>query len=505
MAATSLAALATINLATEAEIPWPSTGALGMGVSAPSGELLKSAVTPFEADAGSTLSVSSTAQEITSTADLKKVLGVEAKAQFSTPAVAGEAMARLESSVEHSERVRTILYEITFEWQDAALATPMPSLTESAAALWHQDPGKFRDAYGDYFIAGYTKKAQFLAFARLASKDEKELTRIAATVKASFNNAGNKWSGEAATNIQKVVEDHSCEMSLKYHMTGLSADGTWQSPEVPDSLIGSLPGLVEHFKKNAIGCKTTAKLVHYHRIEPDIPTVIDMDHDVFLAAEELHENLARARVTAQNLPLRYREEMTARLDRIRDRIAAEVPRDLSCSMATIVNLAEGEGGLASWEKDAQEILGYLRLWRAAVKARKSGGVVSGSPPATIEAIRPVAVHEPYRDHPGHIDVDLIFRATGITMRVSPGGQGYHNVPLATHTGITLKDRKVCGYRTSSSRASNKRGTITVTSGGVDGDNIAFHMRSEYDRGLDWTVEVFTVPATKFDFVTPDDD
>ena len=51
MAATSLAALATINLATEAEIPWPSTGALGMGVIAPSGELLKSAVTPCEADA----------------------------------------------------------------------------------------------------------------------------------------------------------------------------------------------------------------------------------------------------------------------------------------------------------------------------------------------------------------------------------------------------------------------------------------------------------------------
>jgi hypothetical protein len=215
-------------------------------------------------------------------------------------------------------------------------------------------------------------------------------------------------------------------------------------------------------------------------------------------------------VTAQNLPLRYREEMTARLDRIRDRITAEVPRDLSCSMATVVSLAEGEGGLASWEKDAQEILAYLRLWRAAVKAGESGeavsgGVVSGLPPAVIEAIRPVAVHEPYKDHPGHIDVDLIYRPTGITMRVSPGGQGYHNVPLATHAGITLEDRKVCGYRTSSSRASKKRGTITVTSGGVGKDNIAFHMRSEYDRGLDWTVEVFTVPATKFDFIAPDDD
>ena len=501
MATISLAEMATISLPTEAEIPWPSTGVLGMGVVAPGGELLKAAVTKFEAEAGSSLDVTSSAKEITSAADLKKVLGVEAKGQFSTRALAGDAMARFEQSVEHSERVRTILYEITFEWRDAAFASPMPSLTEGAAALWHQAPGRFRDAYGDYFIAGYTKKARFLAFARLASKDEKDLINVAASVKASFNNAGSKWSAEAATNIQKEVEHHSCEMSLEYHMMGVSAEGKWQSPDPPVTLIGSLPGLVDHFMKNAVGCKTTAKLVHYHRIEPEIPTVIDMDRDVFLAAEDLYDKLLRARATAQKLPVRYREEMEARLDRIRDRITAEIPRDLSCTMDDVVPLVEA---LASWDTDAKEILAYLALWRDAIKAGDKGGVVSGSPPVAIEAIPPVRVHETYK-YPGHIDVDLIYRDTGITMRVGPGGHGYHDVPLGpAHAGITLKDRKVCGYRASSSRESAKKGKIRITGGGVGKDNIAFHMRSDYDRGLEWTVEVFTVPAEKFNFIVPDD-
>lgn len=70
---------------------------------------------------------------------------------------------------------------------------------------------------------------------------------------------------------------------------------------------------------------------------------------------------------------------------------------------------------------------------------------------------------------------------GMRKRVGPAGRGYHDA---------------------SGRPSATKGTINRTAGGIGQDNVSFHMRSGYDRGLDWTVEVFTVSADKFNLRRP---
>jgi hypothetical protein len=54
----------------------------------------------------------------------------------------------------------------------------------------------------------------------------------------------------------------------------------------------------------------------------------------------------------------------------------------------------------------------------------------------------------------------------------PAGHGYHDKPLEPkYQGITLKDKKICGYRLESAKESSKRGTIKITQGGVNRDNM----------------------------------
>ena len=48
-------------------------------------------------------------------------------------------------------------------------------------------------------------------------------------------------------------------------------------------------------------------------------------------------------------------------------------------------------------------------------------------------------------------------------------------------------------------AGSTAGKIEVTSGGVGKDRVGFHARSDYDRGLDWTVQVYVVPQEHFAF------
>ncbi|HEX6335743.1 MAG TPA: hypothetical protein VFZ85_02215 [Jiangellaceae bacterium] len=442
-------------------------------------------------------------KDLETASDLKQVLNVEAETQFHTPAVAGDVIARFEKSVERSERARSILYAITYEWKDAALASPLPALTPEAAKLLKEDPARFRDAYGDYFIAGYTSKAQFLAFANLRSRDEASLTKVAASVAAQFQQAGSGLTAEAASAIENSNKDHACEMSLDVHMSGLRDDASSTFRTHTHLSINEIPALVAQFTENAHGSRTTAKLIHFHRIDPSFPTTIELDREVFLSAEQLYDDLVDAHATLGRLPATYRAEMQQQLESIERRIAAEIPRDLSCPLETITTLAEGENGLTAWKRDANEILGYLGLWRAAMN-QPNGGVLSWSPPATIEAIPPVVVRESYA-RPGHIDVDLAFDSRGILKRVGPAGRGYHDAELDPGLkGITLEGKRVCGYRLTTCRSGSTKGTINRTAGGIGQDNVSFHMRSDYDRGLDWTVEVFTVSADKFNFVDPDD-
>lgn len=501
--------MAAVNLRTAAEIPWPTTADLGMGVAAPSGDLLKTAVKRVRAAPGGTVEVNAEVTEVTSSSDIKTALGVESKAQFSTPAVAGSAMVKYAQSVRHSALERTLLYLVTMQWGDA-LASPLPELTAKAARQARSGPTTFRDSYGDYFIAGYTKKAEFLAFAHITATSEETVRTVTTQLKGELNKPGVDVKAEVLTELSNEAHKSHCEVSVELHMTGLRADDAPEggagaaggsSVERPlDHLaLDELPEQLRYFTDHAEGRRTTAHLVHYHRVEPSIPTRIPLDSKVFLAAQGLYDDCLDAWATLRKLPPPYAEDMRERLEDLERRIDAEIPRDLTCTVSTITNLRHGLDGLDRWVADAEETLAYFALWKAATTNRAGHltGVDAGTDGTVVEPLPAVSVHESY-DRPGHIDVDLMFGPDGIRKRVRPAGRGYRSWVDAAQ-GPDLAGKAVCGYRLTTSRTGSKAGRIEVTSGGVGKDRVGFHARSDYDRGLDWTVQVYVVPQEHFAF------
>jgi hypothetical protein len=456
------------QLPTEAMIPWTSTAALGAGVAAPSGELLAQAVEPFEVQAGDVRGEEEHIDWVQTEEDLRRLMTAAVSAEFNIGAVSGGATTRLEKSLEVSERSLTILCTATINWREDALVARRPSLTQEAVNVLHDNPAKFRSAYGDYFIAGYTKKASLSVFARLHATDRESLLKVAAEAAAKMRGVAVQGEVEIAGGLEEYARTNNCTITVDVYKDGVRGPAVGV-PTEPEACVGlelkDVPSHVTDFFARAVGAKAEAILMHYHRVEPTIPTEIDLDPQVFLEAQALYGRLVFAKVLAKQLPVHYIQPLSDRLDSLDRSALARIPRDLSCDLQTVHLLADQ---LEDWISEAQQIEDYRKLWRTVVA--NPAGVTSWEGPAIIEQCPARSLRIPY-SKPGWVTGEIVFD--------------------------DLPGRKVCGYQVIYNR--NHAGSWRVSLGGVGKEMIRFAFTSEYDRGINWTVMVWTVPADKVRF------
>jgi hypothetical protein len=462
--------MAKTELSTEARVPWRATASLGEGVVAPSGELLGSAVEPFQVTIGDVRNEESHFYRVETAVDVEHLLASSFEGQFDTASVSGTAGARLERSLDVSERSLTIVCTATITWGEAMPAS-MPALTQEAVDTWHQDPLKFREAYGDYFIAGYTKRAALSVFARLRAADRESLLKVAAEASVKITSLAARGSAEVAAALKEYARNNNCEINVDVYKDGVRAPapGDAVANQDFDLDLTAVPAHVEDFARRAVGAKDEAILIHYHRLQPAIPTTIDLDPHVFLDAQRLHERFVYAEVLAKGLPTNYRAPMSDTLKTMRHEVQAQIPRDLSCDPHTVHLFADQ---LDQWIFEATQIEDYRKLWRAMIHTG-GGGVTRWDGPAVIEScVR--SLRQPYR---------------------SPGWE---------QGGIAFDDltgRRVCGFEVTANKSDN--GSWRVSNGGLGKDSICFWFQSKYDRGFNWTVTVWTAPADKVRFEPAD--
>lgn len=456
------------QLPTEATIPWTSSATLGAGVAAPSGELLAQAVEPFVAQAGDVRREEEHLDRVETEEDLRRLMTAAVSAEFNIGAVSAAATTRLERSLEVSERSLTILCTATITWREDALAADKPSLTQEAVTVLHDNPAKFRAAYGDYFIAGYTKKATLSVFARLHATDRESLLKVAGEAAAKMKGVVAQGKVEIAGGLEEYARTNNCTISVDVYKDGVRGPAAG-APTQPEACVGldlkDVPSHVTDFFARAVGAKAEAILMHYHRVEPTVPTAIDLDPRVFLEAQALYERLVFAKVLAKQLPVNYVQPLSDKLGGLERSARARIPRDLSCDLPTVHLLADQ---LEDWITEAQQIEDYRRLWRTVVA--QPAGVTSWDGPAVIEQCPVRSLRIPY-SKPGWVTGQIVFD--------------------------DLPGRKVCGYQVIYNR--NHAGSWRVSGGGVGKEMIKFDFTSEYDRGINWTVKVWTVPADKVRF------
>lgn len=456
------------ELPTEAKIPWPMSAFLGVGVVAPSGELLGQAVEPFEVKGGSVRTEDIHLTRIETEEDLRREMSGSVEAEYSSISTSGEARARLEKSVEVSERKMTILCTATIQWQEDAVATAYPPLKDVAVKSLEQSPAVFRDSYGDYFIAGYTKKATLSVFAHLTSSSRESMLKVAAEASAKMKGVVS-GSATVAASLDEFATTNNCSIQVDIYKDGVADPGAKGRTEAFFGLdLKDVPAHVKDFGKRAVGSHADAILVHYHRIEPRVPTTIELDPQVFMEADRLHGRLVFARVMAKDLPVNYGEELATRLDDIERKVRAKVPRDLSVDLQTLHLLSEE---VEDWITDAGEVEDYRKLWRIVMAG--GTGVTTWDGPALIEQSPPQNAQGKYTS-PGWVRRQLLFAEPG---------------------------RKVCGFRITANRGDN--GSWGIADGGLGKDLIRFWFKSEYDRGTNWTATVWTVPKDRVNFEPTD--
>lgn len=462
-----------MDLHTESEIPWTKTANLGDGIAAPSGELLQSAVEPFPTSPKQAREEKHHLQTVEDEETIRKLVSFDARVGFNTAAVATSVQTHVENHLSVSHRSSTVVLKGRYEWEPS-LASPLPRLTAEAQSLYERDPSEFHRAHGHYFIAGFIKKAELTIFARVIATSRESARKVSAKVEAGIHSVGWKANAEAATEIENFASAQNCKIEIDLLKTGMS-DG--KDSDVPGLTLREIPAHVKDFHKRAVGTKTTALLVHYTRVDPRISTKTDVDAETYEKANHFYENLVVARVLKSRLPKYYaKHEMGKLLKEIEDDAQKYVPRDLSGDINKLNKLSDR---IENWLSDVEDLEAYRRLWhdvKAApgTKGAAAWGVTSYDDPELAELpveIKSQSIRQPYR-RPG-------WERGSLTIQVPK--------------------RKICGIKLIANKAHN--GDHNLKTGGLNKDLVTFAFKSAYDRGFNWTVQVWSVPEEKAHFAS----
>ena len=463
----------SMELPTAWNLPWAKTAVLGAGVSAPSGELTKTATTPFDALPGDSRSERTRFIEIRNETELRDFVSTDLSAGMNTANMAGSVRTHVENSVRFDERSSTIMFSGIYEW-DPAISSTLPQMTAEAKNLYQKDPTEFHRAYGHYFIGGFTKTAKITIFARMMAVSQESLSKVSAEVGANIHSVGWEADINAATELEKLIKNENCQIEIDIYKDGMVAGG---DTEVFGQSLASIPKHVKDFQKRAIGTKNEALLIHYARVEPKVIPKIPVSPTMYQTAKHLYEDIVVANTLSNSLPKQYTEEYRGLLRHIEDDVAADVPRDLSGDINTLFGIADR---MDNWISDVKTLRSYQKLWRI---VNKTPGTKRGSRWGYTDLDDPEL---------SNLDIDVTSQS-----RRKEWKNGWVTGSLKVDVG----DRKICGVVLVSNKGNN--GKHVLSKGGLHQSFVEFKLDSDFDRGFNWTAKVLSAPEEMSRFVSDD--
>jgi hypothetical protein len=280
-------------------LPWADGFDFGAGVDAITGGVAGRAVEPFVPDHAETDSVSESYRFIQDESDLSREIEASASGKYNIDGVTISASTSYLQKLEFSELSTTLIAEFRSQATRYDEATSYALTTEAKGKI--ADPVAFREAYGDYFVAGGKRASRFIATYRCTSKSVKSMDEF----KASFGgDVPDVFSAEGSTRFMQSASTHNIDTYFDLHMDG--ARGTPPSgPWTPEKIMAAL----EWFKKNDSGVYLDAKLKHYSTIDPAFPRTVAIAPDVFTELRLLYARVWDIRARYGALPTYYQEQL----------------------------------------------------------------------------------------------------------------------------------------------------------------------------------------------------
>jgi hypothetical protein len=483
------------QIPTSITLDWMPGFQLGLGIEAPSVQLLGMAVLPFEVKERTERKDWTDLKVIDSEEKLSRAVDVAASASFNNLTVEASFSTNWRKEVSCSHRSMTILLQKEIAWPEAIVGVPEVKLSEEAQKLLKQGTQGFRNAYGDYFIAGYIKKARFYAVYRCEAASEESLTAF----KAAGDFTYEMLSVQGSTAFMERAKNHRVNISSRVVMEGTTGGGTTPLPVKPEQIEAEY----KNFCEKAVGLPSHAVLYHYCMLNPHVSNTIDVDAENLVAAQDLYRKLISAETRTTDIPRNYRSRMISKLEAIRDKAYAQIPRNLRCDVSAIRELALEA---AQWIDEYEETYSYYKLWRD-LKREGAGtergdnstdgtpywksGYIGQPQPATLAAVNQGGTTVPMGSY---------YDVASTLVHQEEHGRQYKIGHVEWSPSFSDPKYRICGYEVKAHRRQN--GKWARKSGGLRDDHIFFHFYSDYDRGMHWSIRVWGVPANRVMF---DDD
>src|SRR5262249_12720382 len=142
-------------------------------------------------------------------------------------------------------------------------------LTDAAKKLITENPERFRQSYGDYFVAAVERGARFIALYKFQASSREELNSF----KASIGGHGpNVMSAEASSSFLQEAKKKNIQWKIDLTMDGYNGNPPASGPWDPDSVYRTLAW----FRDNAVGIPVGVMLKHYSTVAPGYPPTVDV-------------------------------------------------------------------------------------------------------------------------------------------------------------------------------------------------------------------------------------
>ncbi len=311
-------------------IPWNDSYRFGYGMDASTGlpaERLQ-AVAPFT-PMSTTLEVPTTTkmflQFINSDSEYEKEVQTEFSTSFSGYGVTVEASGKYLNNIKYSEKETTLILKYFVKETAPRLFDPTYyTLSEDAKTYLSQNKDDFRNRYGDYFIAGATYGAQYIATLHIKAKSSEKIKEIETKLQVSSS----LISAGATAEFKQKFREATKDSEVKVVRTTIGGDETKLSAgTTPEQMFDDLNTFIQSCTKDNRAPLETYML-RFNQI-PDgysIASEINVNSCTFSATRELSKNY---------LALSRRAEVIADLDK--ETFQAGVQNDYTQEYDTLIN------------------------------------------------------------------------------------------------------------------------------------------------------------------------
>ncbi|MCH6231494.1 hypothetical protein MK786_12150 [Microbacterium sp. CFH 31415] len=451
-------------------MPWQKGFKLGGGYDFLAGKPMQSALSAVDSSPSTLSGRKLYVRYVRSQEDFEREVKGSLKASGEADGVQMSASVSFLSNAKYSSTQETLLIS-WYSDQDDFDEVKNPALSTAASQLLAGGIDTFRAQYGDYFISGGLRHAEFHAMYVLSAHDSSSLVKVEAAVQAKGGDifsvdgsaAFTQTAATSGVSIMVFAEHTSAKESA-------TAPKTLRGKDVQSSLTPTAVGeLFEWFKQNAAGGYVVAELTHLSVLVPTFPREIKVPPTTLVNLSDLTTTLANCRRLHTSLPAHYRAQFDKELNGIEALAGSERQKLWRNPGALTGPLDSAEKLEAKMQAivDFFDNVAHLRGHTNQLTGRDGGAIGIGEHGDTTKVPEGVEVHT----------TTLSARGTAVSGNITRSCEWSQPNLRIVHASV------------SSGWPRDQRGTCKHVNGDVGTGYLAAGFEADFDRGMSWSVEI----------------